>query len=315
MSDDRALAIDVESRGRGSRTHHINVDNVEYFQAIDIDLKPIVWLLLGLPALVMLTEFGSNGIIPAAAIVGGGLWWLRRDDGAIVSTVTDTLELVTRDLSSLEEEFKERSIDLITLKGDASGFLRSVQYRYHLVPDNIVSVDHGREKLSYLYLFAVSAVLSAYLGVSAATISPILTRSIIESMFRGIFAARFFILPAFVTVFISNATRERGWRIDAIPSLASRLLIDLIIVTITTIVLGGVAFSWMITHGGGNATGSPTMMVLQAIGMLVGAVVILFLGLNKPSDSVTVHLQGGSTESFILDEDDADDLIEKFSER
>ena len=87
-------------------------------------------------------------------VVAGILWYVLRygssSDGIVVGTISHEDYHELHQAGSFEDRFLDRVAETITVTGRDDGFLTSMEYSYHFVPDNIVSVEHRKPHLTWL---------------------------------------------------------------------------------------------------------------------------------------------------------------------
>lgn len=156
MGDERTISIEVEE-GRGRRTtRHFNVDNVAYLDVEGREAKSKASLLVGIVVLVLSLGVSTVFVVADGASLSGlflpsligavgvlliAYHFVDENDGIELGTVTGNTRIDLEDPTDLETQFVERSLNTITMTGTEDRLLSSISYRYHFVPDNIVSVQ------------------------------------------------------------------------------------------------------------------------------------------------------------------------------
>jgi len=161
MSDERTITVSQDSGSGREATRHYNVDNLAYLEVEGGETKSVLSLLLG----VILLLLGGLGAV--LALVNGGMssgiglfglifllgllliaYYYSDSDEIELGTTTRREQLEVHDASSLESEFVERTSDTITIEGTDDKLLSSTTYRYHFVPDNIISIERQQSNVT-----------------------------------------------------------------------------------------------------------------------------------------------------------------------
>lgn len=143
MGDARTIAIDVGEEG----VRHFNVDNIAYLEVRESEPTAFASvLMIGVPLLVgAVTWLVVSWLV--AAVVAGGLFLVVATvvavvDSVTIGTVNDSYELETATATEIESEFEEASRETLTVEGSREDTYNVFEYRYHVVPDNVVSVSY-----------------------------------------------------------------------------------------------------------------------------------------------------------------------------
>lgn len=174
MSRDDLRRLTVSASGPDedeATTRHINVDNIAYLAVREPTLTATAMLVLsGAPALLgtfALVRAGHWEGLATAALVFLFIAALLYSPNEIeVGTVNDILEEEEDDPDRVESTFSDRARDHVVLRSRHKVLLTDIRYRYHFVPDNIVTVSHEpgvRINVMALIGFAIS-FLSALSG-------------------------------------------------------------------------------------------------------------------------------------------------------
>lgn len=159
----RTISIQVDTE-TGTENKHFNVDNITFLEASYSELsdfaKRLQWGITGGVALLLLFLFdwvwGVVGGVVVYIAIGAALWL---PNTVQIGTMTATYEL-KEDVEDIETAFAETVREVITIAGGDDTRYRNHQYRYHVVPDNAVSVSHKpTEPFPLGALFMVLGVL------------------------------------------------------------------------------------------------------------------------------------------------------------
>lgn len=149
-SDSDTLDVEIAA-GLSGRQRTYKTENLTFLKRSILSptrvAKGIVVALLigGIGVLVATPQLAGREVLIAGtvlwAVIALGAWRAIQTRGWIsIGTTAGTDELVGSDVTTLEEQFLDRTSGPITVSGTAEGLLTSLQYRYHFVPKNIVSV-------------------------------------------------------------------------------------------------------------------------------------------------------------------------------
>lgn len=208
MSSERTISVQIEDDDGHRVTEHFNVDNIAYLRTYTRSLTLLTWLLIALGIVLtglggyLLAEFAvepmqnmnvpmkiSFAVVPVLTLLGT-LVEYRRPDRITVGTVTANHRYLGPSLQSLENDFMDTSLEYQTLTNDLSSAFTNQQYRYHLVPDNMVRVgrEHGRTIPVPLLLY-VAAAVCAIIGATAYSVFQLVQVGVgIGVILAGLFA-------------------------------------------------------------------------------------------------------------------------------
>lgn len=162
MTEERTISITVDDGSSREVTRHYNVDNIAYLDVEGGEPSSILPLVFGIVCgaigiAVTVVVIGSSGgtsqLLPGVLFIAlSGLLLLYHfvdDDEVQIGTVTGEERLKARDTNKLQQQFLERSKNVITIEGEDSSLLSSTSYRYHFVPENIVRVERQQAAVTW----------------------------------------------------------------------------------------------------------------------------------------------------------------------
>lgn len=144
MSDTRTISVSVED----GKTRHFNVDNIAYLQVMEVEPTGLsVAIYMGIPVVLAIVTFLETNSLAISGIVGIVLFAVLSAvllvlDTTEIGTLNETYELASENVTDLEHYFRQASRELITVEGTREDPYNIYEYRYHLVPDNIVSISY-----------------------------------------------------------------------------------------------------------------------------------------------------------------------------
>ncbi|SDJ93189.1 hypothetical protein SAMN05216226_11242 [Halovenus aranensis] len=168
---DRTVSIAVDT-DTGTKRKHFNAENISFVQAQYSELTRLAHALIwGIPVVTLVLLVRETNTI-VALLASGALWvalsaMLFVPDEMRVATVTDTYDL-EEDVEGIESQFLNAADEVITVEGSNSSRYNEYRYRYHVVPPNVVSVDHKpTDPFPLPAILAVLGVAAVLLGVWA----------------------------------------------------------------------------------------------------------------------------------------------------
>lgn len=141
----RTISIEVDTE-TGTENKHFNVDNITFLEASYSELSDFAQKLrLGITGGVFVLLFvffdwvwGLVGAAIAFFVVSAALFVPNTTQ---IGTVTETYELEENTVG-IENQFLDAAREVITIEGGEEGRYREHTYRYHVVPENAVSISH-----------------------------------------------------------------------------------------------------------------------------------------------------------------------------
>lgn len=176
MSESRTISVEIDDGSGRRTTRHYNVDNVAYLQLQGGETRSkapliggVIVALLGV-VLGVLSAFDTYITISLLLVALGALlmlyYYAGGGGGVALGTTTGEERLEVDDTGSLESQFLDRAADTITISGSNGGSISSQEYRYHFVPDNIVSVERQQTDLTPKEWAAVVGVTAVPLAIA-----------------------------------------------------------------------------------------------------------------------------------------------------
>lgn len=322
MSTERTIDIEIRTGLFRSTTGHFNVDNVAYFQAVDCDLTEFGWALVGGSSLLAVLVIALVWSLPILGVVVGGLvfgglwWYLHTDDGANIGTLTGTVRLQTKDLTALEGAFENRSHELITLTGRISGLATVREYRHHLVPDNIVSLQHRRASLGvWRYASAVGVVFLLGKVLNGLVYSLLVGSRFIPNIHQfewelyRILVAGIVVGACAFALRILDAKGTNGQPLHVKVGACAGVVL---VVLVFDLLFGVFPSMGTILFGAPQLWPSLPAILIKSVTLAVAIVALL----PSPDRSVLhVQLQGGETQSLVMDDKAVEAVVDQFRER
>lgn len=193
MNDTRTIAIGTKDEG----IRHFNVDNVAYLRVMEVEPTTLsVALYMGIPLIMGAITFVMASLV-LAGVVAVILFFiitavLSVVDSTEIGTLNDSYELDMDAVTDLEDQFRHASQELLTVEGTRKDAYNIYEYRYHLVPDNIVSIsykDGGTIPVPYIFyglaLFfgaPVASTESSIIGITGFIV--FLAAGVVSSAYR-----------------------------------------------------------------------------------------------------------------------------------
>lgn len=133
--------------GYKSAIHHFNVDNIAYIEITDVELTSLAMALIFGVSLsvfvVLLTQTSWLVGLILAGIVGVAIAALISElDSVSLGTLTQKHKLKGGQPSRIEKKFLDRSKQVLSIEGSTKSPYNTFTFRYHFVPDNIVSIQY-----------------------------------------------------------------------------------------------------------------------------------------------------------------------------
>lgn len=147
----RVISLDVND----GRTRHYNVDNIAFYRAEDGSLNRFGMTLAILPVATTVIAgviFQAQWwVFVIGSIVSLGLFGiLLPGDKTKIQTVSDSVSVSADSEVGLEEEFKAYSDEIISISGSERTLTADRIYRYHFIPNNIVSIEEWSPPFRYI---------------------------------------------------------------------------------------------------------------------------------------------------------------------
>jgi hypothetical protein len=323
MDRDRSLTVRIASDSSGQENRHYNVDNVSYLKVIESSITTLGWVLIVGVALVTLALFAladqpAIGVVVAAVLGGGLLWWISEQNGAILGTIAGTKQAIAGDLVQVEETFENRNHELISVSGSESTSLKRYDYRYHFVPDNVVSVQRGSYSVSLRRLVAVAVGLGLVYTVVSGT-----ALQLPDLISYGEFYATTLLSPqnpqnigrsmvqAVVVVGLATAIKSR----TSLPTGRRSGFLTYTLLAVVVFLGYSLAGPWDVLTPGYY---DQIFVVLSWVSLILRALItgiVLNAVLTVPPDSLVFHLHGGQRESFATTDADAKEILREFTTR
>lgn len=323
MEDDsrRRITLHAKEEGEGETTkQHINVDNVSYVKIVDSDITVTgMIVMLGIPAMIGLFALFQVGmweaLISTALVFLFTLYLFSLPGGVEVGTTTEPLTVEDEDAEEVEEKFERRVQEDITLKSESRILLEKTKYRYHFVPDNIVSVKHegGITVNGFVLLGFVIAFLASLSGAAGGVITGIIVAFVgywIPQASQKIQPSR----PSFGTRSHSHQTDRNilpGWIKKKISDLDERSGI-----LVRRKEEGPEEVNVLLILGG--LVCLHALFTLSLLELLIGAALSI-VSFAVPgiavSDGVDIKTKGGHETSFYMSADDAQTFLSEFESR
>lgn len=106
--------------------------------------------------------------ILAAVVVGPGLYYLVPE--SVEETESPSVVTPTASENPVEEAFLQRSHELVSIDNEYEDVLRRYNYRYHFVPDNVVSISEA-EEIPFWMKVLVGVILVSVIGLLYSLVS------------------------------------------------------------------------------------------------------------------------------------------------
>lgn len=165
---DRMVDINIDGR-----TKQINPDNIAYIMSEKTEVRfrgymmvSICFVLSLLPSLLILPNPVTIGVSALAGLLVCYLILrkMRGDDLSSFGTVNDSYELSDQGMNKLRSAFENMNGEKLNISGQQSTIFSSMEYGYHVNPENVVSVDRIDRSIP-------KHMLVGFVIVSAAVIS------------------------------------------------------------------------------------------------------------------------------------------------
>lgn len=164
-----SIAVDTDS---GTKRKHFNAENISFVQAQYSELTRLAHALIwGVPILTLLVLVRETNAI--LALLGSAILWVALSAMLFVpnemriATVTDIYDL-EEEVEGIESQFLNAANEVITVEGSNRSRYNEYLYRYHVVPQNVVSVDHKpTDPFPLPTILAVFGVAAIFLGAWA----------------------------------------------------------------------------------------------------------------------------------------------------
>lgn len=191
VNTERTITARVKE-GTSHTVHHFNIDNIAYIEITDVELTTLALALIFGVSLSMFTILLTQTSFLAALIIAGIIAiaisaLIAELDSVSLGTLTQKHKLKGSQVTRMEEEFLGRSRQTISVEGSEKSPYNIFTYRYHFVPDNIVSIQHERGRS-----YNVPLILAG-LG----TLSLFLFTSYTDSFFTGFTIMSIFLIAAY----------------------------------------------------------------------------------------------------------------------
>ena len=313
--DKETLEIRQANRlwNRTKRTKHYNTNNIAFLQSINISTTLLGKLsLYGLPTVAagtVLSQF-RRPLIAIAIFMSLFLpqwYFMYSRDRAVIGTFSSNDRIESDEIDTLESLFKQSASNIITIVGSKKRFPWDIDYKYHLVPENVVSVQRGSRVRGILYYLLVFVILFALLSAREVIYIPIvsyfpdpqstvLIQAVVLTLvaylfekghipFRlgngmGMKTVQYSILAFVVTFLTSLATTYGGlYRFPAY-------------------------FEFSFPH-----------YILSFVVLSLVTGLVLSVLLRGKRNAIVVQLQGGDDKLFLMADDDADRVLSEFKQR
>jgi|GEM_PF-4773100 len=304
--DDSTLEVEQASR-LGDSTKHYNTDNIAFFQSVNISVTLLGKLLLyGLPTLLAGVVFAEFNRPVVAVVVFLALflpqWYLMRfRDRAIIGTLSSNDRIASNELDTLETLFKRSAANLITIAGTKKRLFWHLDYRHHLVPENIVSVQRASRVRGKLYFLGIFIVLFAvrmagrvlplvggYVDPQSAAIQVGVLTLLAYAVEMG-----YITLPLRLGDGVIGKTVQYG-------------ALAVVVTVLPTLLQAPRQLRYLVAE---------PQLLLQLVlpALLLGFVLGVFL--RGTRNAVLVQLQSGVDKVFVMGDDDAERVVSEFKQR
>ncbi|MEF8779843.1 MAG: hypothetical protein V5A46_04110 [Haloferacaceae archaeon] len=216
MGETNTLSFSLDS----GTDRHYNISRIAYLD-IKAESKQLLQYAVGGVLLVVAGIIAVSGSALAAAfpVALGAVAYLmlRGSDGVAIGTTTEEDHIQLRNVHELETEFEQLADDVIFIDGVTSGLLTRTDYRYYLVPSNVVSVERRHSSfgiddlwplsIAFLVPPAAGVILFDILGVSSVPGSVWLL-FLLGAVFAVVVYYRYVREPSGVAIRLENGTRK-----------------------------------------------------------------------------------------------------------
>lgn len=324
MEDDSRRRMTIRAKEEGEEEaskRHLNVDNISYLKIVDSSPTPTgVIVFLGIPGLVGISALFQVGIwealISTVLVLFFIAYLFHLPEGVEIGTINEPLSAEEEDREEVEETFERRVKEDITLQAKTRILLEETEYRYHFVPDNIVSMKHeGAMTLNWAVVLGfVISFLSALSGSAGGATTGVL----VAVIGYWIPQASQKIQPSRPTRFGSRSSSHRGggsvipeWIKTKLSSLNEREGIVVrrreegpeelnVVLLLGGLVCVHAVFSLSILE------------FLFGLALSIGSFAVPGVAV---SDGIDIKTKGGYEKSFYMTPDDAQTLLSEFESR
>ena len=310
------------STGRGSNRVY-NLDNVSYYQKLNSHYSLVAKVVLALLAgsLIWIT-YTSNSLWPVGILVAMVLllWYYIRIQNALVIGTLASRDLIETDSTErVEAEFVEKTPEKISIRGTILGRLFNLEYQYHFVKQNIVSIERTADLFSLkpviLFLTGIAVIVSSIIVGQVPTdlTESTLRLAIYLSLIGGIILLIGTLLVARKIPTLLSVTERKIWRLGAALTVFNVLII-----------LGGAGQLLGVLERMAGPTApiglGMTPMEIYAneasfagLFLIVWAIPVLILAVFIPRAGVLISLPNEERSRFEMTQEDAEEVVSAFT--
>lgn len=152
--------LELDIKGNVSSNRHYNIDSITHLCSVENEMNPLGWILIALPTIV------SLGFIPLIdyRIIFVGFFVsfiafakIHSSDTVELGTLNETDNFSLSNAKTIEDTFKGKVSEKITVSGRKRDTTNTMEYTYHFVPENIVSMEKVEDSVSLLLFIAFLA--------------------------------------------------------------------------------------------------------------------------------------------------------------
>lgn len=292
-----------------------NLDNITYFEKLELKytllgkaifiIVAIVWIWFtnAIESIWFTNGIESIAMMSIGLVVIAATWYNSRKDQLVIGTTADRDSISTDDPNAVESDFVRKTSKQISMEGRIKSEIRQLDYTYHFLPENMISVEKfesiNRKRLILLTSFViVMLLLSVQLVTDDASEGTALTAGAIG------FISTIIISIMYLYTW-GKISQNEGELVNEKQGLYSRGLSVLFWILFFSLIF------WVVSFAMSDWSDPQVVEILSSVSILSGIILLLVI-LDAPHPGVLISLPNDEQVHFSMSKADAETLIEEF---